>query len=177
MTQIQHIMLSGHTEAFALTQDAHTRLLGYLSDSRAALGFDPDADETVRDLEGALGDRLRELIAVTGAPVQGSEMESLLAEIGDVANKEVTGNIASGAVRGPFWCTINQGKWFGGLCLGIAARKDFRVDWVRTVFLFLTLLTAGVLAVAYLIALLLVPRVESVEEYRRMGVGPRPLQF
>lgn len=174
MTQIQHIRLSGHTEAFALTQEAHTRLLSYLSDSRAALGFDPDADETVRDLEAALGDRLRELIGVTGAPVQDAGMTALLAEVGVVAGKVSPETVASGPARGPFWCTINQGKWFGGLCLGIATRKNFRVDWVRTVALLLALLTAGVLGVVYLVALLFVPRVESIEEYRRMCAAAQP---
>jgi len=29
--------------------------------------------------------------------------------------------------RAPFWCRINEGKWFGGICLGISARGGFRV--------------------------------------------------
>ncbi|MFI7026235.1 PspC domain-containing protein [Micromonospora sp. NPDC049900] len=57
---------------------------------------------------------------------------------------------SGGRPRGLFWCRINEGKWFGGVCLGVAAYGEFRVDWLRTVALLLTLFTGGLLAVAYL---------------------------
>ncbi|TBL45025.1 PspC domain-containing protein [Verrucosispora sp. SN26_14.1] len=68
---------------------------------------------------------------------------------------------------------INEGKWFGGICLGVAAYGEFRVDWVRTVVLLLTLFTGGLLAVAYLILMLVLPVVPTVADYERQRDAPR----
>lgn len=62
---------------------------------------------------------------------------------------------------------IDEGKWFGGVCLGIAAYGGFRVDWVRTVVLLLSLLTGGLLAVGYLALMLVLPVVPTVTDYER----------
>ncbi|MFI7080042.1 PspC domain-containing protein [Micromonospora sp. NPDC049903] len=71
------------------------------------------------------------------------------------------------------WCRINEGKWFGGVCLGVAAYGEFRVDWVRTVVLLLTLFTGGLFAVAYLVLMLVLPVVPTVAEYERRRDAPR----
>ncbi|MFC0526442.1 PspC domain-containing protein [Phytohabitans kaempferiae] len=78
-----------------------------------------------------------------------------------------------GRARGRFFCRINDGKWFGGICLGIAAYGEFDVDWVRTVVLLLTLFSGGLLGVAYLILLLVLPVVPTVTEYERRRDAPR----
>jgi phage shock protein PspC (stress-responsive transcriptional regulator) len=54
-------------------------------------------------------------------------------------------------------CRIDEGKTISGLCLGVGTRAEARVDWLPTVAFFLLLLTGGLLGVAYLIALLLLP--------------------
>lgn len=174
MPHTQHIRLSGHAEAVALTDEAHQSLLRYLADARTALTGDPDADETVRDLEATLGEKIREIIGSTETPLSDAHMSQILAEVGTVTSQHPTAGRSSAPPRGDFWCRIQQGKWFGGLCLGIAARGSFRVDWVRTVVLLLALVTAGLLAIVYLALLLFVPSVESVDEYRRMRDQPHP---
>ncbi|MFF0721789.1 PspC domain-containing protein [Micromonospora sp. NPDC003816] len=55
---------------------------------------------------------------------------------------------------------INEGKWFGGICLGVAAYGEFRVDWVRTVVLLLILM-------------LVLPLVPTVADYERQRDAPR----
>ncbi len=62
----------------------------------------------------------------------------------------------------------------GGICLGIAARGSFRVDWVRTVAILLLLLTGGPLGIAYIALLPFLPPVTTVEKYRRLCDTPRP---
>jgi phage shock protein PspC (stress-responsive transcriptional regulator) len=94
----------------------------------------------------------------------GAQMAAILAELGPVSPARRSPPSAEGRSRGRFWCRINEGKWFGGVCLGIAAYGGFRVDWVRTVVLLLTLLTGGLLAVAYLVLLLVLPVVPTVTE-------------
>lgn len=177
MEETKHIRLSGHIDAVALTAAAHERLLRYLAEARAALIADPDADETVRDLEASLGEQLRPLTESSGKPVDDAQMRRVLSEAGAVESQHPTTDTHDGPPRGPFWCRIDHGKWFGGLCLGIAARGEFRVDWVRTIAIFLALITGGLIGVVYLALLLFLPRVETVEEYRRLVAAPRPLRL
>lgn len=174
MDEIRHITLSGHADPITLTAAAHERLLQYLTDARTALVTDPYADETIRDVEASLGDHLRSVADSTGKPIDDVEMIRVLSEAGAVESQHPTDPVHLGPPRGAFWCRIDQGKWFGGLCLGIAAHSDFRVDWVRTVVLLLALVTGGFLGVVYLVVLLFVPRIETVEEYRRLRDAPRP---
>lgn len=175
MEPTTHMRLSGHAGAFPLTPAAQQRLVQYLADARAALAADPDGDETIRDIEAGIGDRLVELDAA-GTPIDEAQMRAVLTEAGPVkvdVKVERTTTQRGAAGRGPFWCRIQEGKWFGGICLGIAARGGFRVDWVRTVVLLLALVTGGFLGLVYLVLLLFLPPVSSVEEYHRLRAAPR----
>ncbi|MBM7085736.1 PspC domain-containing protein [Micromonospora humidisoli] len=164
------IRLTGHAAAYPATREAYAALRGYLDDARRALRGDPDADEIVRDLEAAVGDRLDP----DGDPVTGARMTAILAEIGPVRPAHPVPAEVGGAVRGRFWCRISEGGWFGGVCLGLAAYGGFHVDWVRTVVLLLTLVTGGLLAVAYLVGLFVLPVVPTVADYERRRDAPRP---
>jgi len=174
MEQIHHMSLSGHAETIPLTTAAHAHLLRYLSNTRAALGTDPDADETVRDLETTLGDRLRSMPATPGAAIDDEQLASILAETGTVEQEAPPIRILAYPARGRFFCRIGEGSWFGGLCAGIAVYGDFRVDWVRTVALFLLLFTGGTAGLVYLALLLILPKVDTVAEYRRQCAAPAP---
>jgi phage shock protein C len=178
MEPIKHIRLSGHADAFALTAAANDRLLGYLAEARSALRADPDGDETVRDLEVMLGDRLRILLEDDPRPVDDPQIARILDEAGTVQGQQPTPNPAPSpgqGVRGSFWCRIDEGKWFGGVCAGIAARGNLRLDWVRVFAIIFTLATSGVLALVYVALMVFLPRVSTVEEYRRLRDAPRPL--
>jgi phage shock protein PspC (stress-responsive transcriptional regulator) len=167
------IRLTGHVAAFPATREARDALRQYLDDARRALRSDPDADEIVRDLESAIGDRLSTLSASGDDPATNAQMAAILAELGPVSPARAALPSAEVRSRGRYWCRINEGKWFGGVCLGIAAYGEFRVDWVRTVVLLLTLLTGGLLAVAYLVLLLVLPVVPTVTDYERQRDAPR----
>jgi phage shock protein PspC (stress-responsive transcriptional regulator) len=160
------VRLTGHVTAFPATREARDALRGYLDGARRQLSADPDADEIVRDIESAIGDRL----SSHSGPVTGAEMAAILAELGP---ERPTLPSAAGRPRGRFWCRIKEGNWFGGVCLGIAARGEFDVDWTRTVVLLLTMVTGGLLGVAYLILLLFLPVVPTVAEYERLRDQPR----
>ncbi|SDK62426.1 phage shock protein C (PspC) family protein [Glycomyces sambucus] len=176
---MDHIALSGHSGAFPVTAPAKRLLVSYLADARSAVGSGPDGDETVRDIEMAIGDRLRAELDGGPAGVEEAAMARILAETGPVEpgpdSASATGAAPSGPAASaprapgrslPWLYRIDEGKWFGGLCLGLATRSDLRVDWVRVFAIVFLFVTSGLLGVAYLIALLFVPRMETVEEYR-----------
>ncbi len=175
MEQPVHIRLSGHADTFLLTPTARDLLLGYLADARAALTPDPAGDQTIRDLEVSIGQQLRSLADRTGGPIDDAQMAHVLAQAGAVESPQSFDTSTIRSPRGAFWCRIDQGKWFGGICLGIAARGQFNVDWVRTIVFFLLLLTGGLLGPIYLALLLILPRVETVAEYQRLRDSPKSL--
>lgn len=169
MDETAHLRLTGHTETFTLTKVAHAQLLTYLTNARAALSTEPDGDETIRDLEAAIGDRLRD----AAVPVDDTEMTRILAEFGIVAGADPANRTVAAKPRGRFWCRIKEGSWFGGICLGIAARGHFDPGWTRTVIFFLLLLTGGLIGVVYLVLLLVFPMVPTVAEYERLTKLPK----
>lgn len=172
MTSTKHMRLSGHSQTFVLTPDAHRKIFDYLAASRRHLSDDPDADETIRDLEASLGERLSVLTTSNGEALGDSEVAAALDTLGDVEPEAAKVFADDAAPHGPFWCRIVDGKWFGGICVGIAARGDFRLDWVRTIAIFLMLLSGGLIGFVYLGLLLFLPRVATVAEYRRLTSAP-----
>ncbi|MGC5032770.1 PspC domain-containing protein [Micromonospora sp. DT229] len=166
------IRLTGHAAAFPATREARDALRQYLDDARHALRSDPDADEIVRDLESAIGDRLSTLTGPGDEPVTGAQMAAILADLGPVSPVRPAPPAGEGRSRGRFWCRIHEGKWFGGVCVGVAAYGEFRVDWVRTVVLLLSLASGGLLAAVYLVLLLVLPVVPTVADYERRRDAP-----
>jgi hypothetical protein len=125
------VRLTGHDAEFALDEDAYADLRGYLDDASTRLLHNLDRDEIVGDLERSIGDRLRDMPSATSDRISATEMRAVLNAVGDVdredANQSRPARISL-PPRGRFWCRIKQGDWFGGICLGIAAYGDFRVD-------------------------------------------------
>lgn len=171
MEATKYIRLSGHAAPLPLSAPACERLQRYLAAARAQLVADPDADETVRDLEASLGEQFRVLVDTGGAAVDDDQMARILGETGPVRSQHPVPPTGSRA-RGPFWCRIDEGKWFGGLCAGIAARGEFRLDWVRTMAILLLFLSGGLIGVGYLAVLPFLPRVATVGEYRELCAAP-----
>ena len=61
---------------------------------------------------------------------------------------------------------IREGEQLAGVCTGLAAYSEIRVDWVRTIFVFATLLTAGLFLVAYIAMAFILPVAETREAVR-----------
>lgn len=158
---MEHITLSGHSGAFPMTREAKQLLVTYLNDARTAVELGPDGDETVRDIEMSIGDQLRGTLDRDASIIDETTIARMLADAGPVeAERPPYGTHA-------LWlCRVQRGKWFGGLCLGLATRANLRLDWVRTFAILFLFLTSGLLGVAYLIALIFVPRMETVEQYK-----------
>jgi phage shock protein C len=94
--------------------------------------------------------------------VTAADIDGVLAEIGavDTGQEPVPDDVDKLAA-----CLqrIREGQWIAGVCTGLAAYSELRVDWVRTLFVFATLLTAGGFVLAY-IALAFILPVASTRE-------------
>lgn len=176
MDELISVELAGHDTAFPLERSAHGELSRYFERARRRLADNPDRDEIIEDLERSVGTRLSQVSVGIGGRIDAAVMTEVLAGVGDVDRENVDHPhhvMDPQPARGRFWCRIQEGKWFGGLCGGIAAYGNFRIDWVRTVFIIGGLVTGGLLGVAYLVALLFVPSIASVAEYERQRDASR----
>ena len=163
------LSLAGHAGAFSLTPEAKQLILDYLDRARESTSADANGDETVRDIETAIGDRLYAVLS-GGGEIDKAAVTGILNDFGPLDAHD------RGPVnrKAPLLCRIEEGKQISGLCLGLATRTDLRVDWVRSIAVILGLLTGGLLVLAYLVALLFAPRLQTVSEYQHaIRVGDR----
>lgn len=183
----RHMRLTGHSRVFSLTEEAHADLLDYLTEARTALAAEPDADETLRDLEASLGDQLDPLYREPNDVVDAAQMTVILNQSGAIV-ADALEKSTTAPPRGPFWARIVEGKYLGGVCLGIAARGEFNAAWVRGIAGAVVFLIAGILAplgegtpmllflaaaiIGYLVLLLVLPPVASAREYQRISGRP-----
>lgn len=166
MQTVTHVSLSGHSTPFQLDQDAYQLLWSYFERARSRLKRDPDRDEVLRDVEQSIGEKFVALLAGRDRIITGHEVDSILAQIGMV-------DLDNGAsqVREPRGfrprrlCRILEGKWFSGVCVGLAEYSSIDVDWVRTIFVLATVFTGGVVILIYLALMFVLPVVQTHDEY------------
>lgn len=156
------LALAGHRGAFPMSAEARVLILDYLAQARTAMGPSAAGDETVRDVETAIGDQLQSILD-DGGQIDRNVTTRVLEQFGPIFPDEEPAPVA----HAPFLCRIVEGKQISGLCLGLATRTDVRVDWLRSIAVILGLLSGGLLVVAYLVALLFAPRIRTTGEYRQ----------
>jgi phage shock protein C len=157
------INLSGHPEAYRFTEDAHDRLAEYLDRAATRLQGDPGRAEVLGDLERSVGDKLAALLGSDDRLVSAADIDGVLEEIGAVDTGQEPADERDRPPRRRRLQRIREGQWIAGVCKGLAAYSEIRVDWVRTLFIFATLVTASGFALVY-IALAFILPVASTRE-------------
>lgn len=157
------ITLAGHPEPYRLDEAAYRRLSGYLERAARRLQADPDREEIVGDLERSVGDRLSSRAGDADRIVTAAEIDAILDDIGAV-------DPGSGTDR---WgepdpppakrklTRIKEGQEVAGVCTGIAAYTEIRVDWVRTVVVLGTIFSGGLLMLVYIALAVVLPVVPT----------------
>ena len=152
------INLSGHPEAYRFTEDAYDRLKDYLDRAATRLQDDGDRAEVLGDLERSVGDKLAAVVGSDDRLVSVADIDGVLEEIGAVdTGQEPAGDEPDRPPRRRRLQRIREGQWIAGVCNGLAEYAELRVDWVRTLFIFATLLTAGGFALVYIALAFLLP--------------------
>lgn len=158
------IELSGHAARYRLDEDAYDKLTRYLDRAAARLRDDPDAAEILRDLERSVGDKLAALLGAEDRAVSASDIDGVLEEIGAVETGRDPGPREGGAQpRRRRLQRIREGQEVAGVCAGLAAYAEVDVDWVRTLFILGTLVTAGILGLVYIALVFILPIAETRE--------------
>jgi phage shock protein PspC (stress-responsive transcriptional regulator) len=151
------ISLSGHPEQYRLEQAAYDRLSRYLDRAAARLQDDPDRAEVVGDLERSVGDKLALLLGSDDRLVTAADIDGVLEEIGAVDTGRDPGPEVTGPPPRRRLQRIREGQQIAGVCTGLADYAQVDVDWVRTVFILGTLVTAGILALVYIAMVFILP--------------------
>lgn len=165
MDKTVNIGLAGHVERYRLDEDAYERLARYLDQAKSRLQNDPDQAEILADLERSVGDRLTALTAADDRVVAAADIEGVLEKIGAVGSNH--GPSTAGTVaptRRRRLQRIREGQEIAGVCAGLAAYAELDVDWVRTLFVLGTLVTAGFLGLVYIALAFILPVAATRED-------------
>lgn len=152
------ISLNGQPGEYRLEEVAYDHLKAYLDRAVARLPNDPDRAEVIGDLERSVGDKLAVLLGSDDRLVAAADIDGILEEIGAVdTGHEPAPDDAAAQPRPRKLHRIKDGQQIAGVCNGLAAYADLRVDWVRTIFVFGTVFTA----VIYIVLALILPVTET----------------
>lgn len=172
MQQVIQVSLSGHPAMLRMDVDAYDALRRYMESARERLREDPYSEEVMNDLEQSIGEKLTLLLHTDDQVLDLAEMNKVLAEVGPV---EAGGSVPdveqvpSGERRRLY--RIQEGQDVFGVCQGLAAYADMDVDWVRTIFFFLALLSGGAFILVYIAMAFIMPVARTREEYFAMQKG------
>jgi phage shock protein C len=141
----------------------------YLDRAASRLQDDSEQAEVLGDLERSVGDKLDVLLGSDDRVVTSADIDGILEEIGAVdTGDDPVAEEAEWRPRGRRVYRIREGQKIAGICTGFADYANMDVDWVRTLFLFATVVTAGIFAVVYIALAFILPIVD------RAGMRPRP---
>ncbi len=159
------IGLNGQPRQYRLEQAAYDRLQRYLDRASSRLQDDPDRAEVLGDLERSVGDKLEVVLGSGDRLVTAADIDGILEEIGAVdTGHDPVADEAGPQPRPRRLRRIRQGQQIAGVCTGLSAYADIRVDWVRTLFVLGALATGGIVGLVYIGLAFLLPITATRED-------------
>jgi phage shock protein PspC (stress-responsive transcriptional regulator) len=190
MNKVIIINLNGN--AYQLEENGYDALRAYLDTAAGRLEGNPDRDEIVADIEQSIADKFRALLGANKSVVVTKEVESVIAEMGNVEDSTGETAAAPGAAKAgpaPTPATgepagaakrlykINDGAMLCGVCNGIAAYMGIDVTIVRIVFVLLSL-AYGSGGLLYFIMAFVIPSAHTpAEKAAAMGTPSTSQEF
>ena len=165
MQTVIQVSLSGHSKMFQLEEEAYRSLQAYLERARSRLRRDPDHEEVLRDLEQSIGEKLGQSLRPENRVISRKEIDVVLDEVGAVNTGNGDAADATQLGRPRRLCRIEEGKWFFGVCQGLAAYSGIAVEWVRAIFVIVSVFTGGIPVLVYLVLMFALPVVPTYDEY------------
>ncbi len=166
MHKVIDIQLGGQPDLLRIHEDAYDALTAYLDHARSRLAADPDQAEVMDDLERSIGAKLTDRLGPDGGIVTLGDVRVVLDEVGSVGADDVPP--AAGVADRPRrrrLCRIREGQQIAGICTGLAAYSEIRVDWIRMLFLLLAVVSAGLFVLAYFACAFVLPVVPTREAW------------
>ncbi len=168
MNKVTTVNLNGR--AFQVEEQAYEFLRAYLDEAARLLADDPDSREIMADLEQAIGDKGAHYLRAGRNVLGETEMTRILEEMGPVetgADAEPARQRAEAKAEAPSprrLYLVKEGEMIAGVCNGLAAYFGIDPTVVRLVFVILLFLSGGLVALAYLVLMFVVPEARTAEE-------------
>ncbi|MBL8552044.1 MAG: PspC domain-containing protein [Hyphomonadaceae bacterium] len=171
MEKVVTVNLGGNP--FTFDESAYASLRAYLDRAEAALAANPDKAEILRDLEQAIADKCASYLSAHKTVVSAAEIATILAEMGPVDGgadggpegaEQATAAASSGPAKKRLY-RIPDNAVLGGVCAGLAAYFAIDPILVRIGFVVLAFLTHGLMILAYIIMLFVVPAARTSEDF------------
>jgi phage shock protein PspC (stress-responsive transcriptional regulator) len=181
MNKVITINLGGN--AYQLEEVGYDALRAYLESATARLAGNPDRDEILSDIERAIAEKFRALLASHKTVVEAKEVAAVLEQMGPIeadsgeagepgasgagspgragAGGEARATGSGGPPRRLY--RIHEGAMIAGVCNGIAAYSNVDPTLVRIGFVLLTIFWGTGLLV-YVVMAFVVPEARSPEE-------------
>ena len=169
MHRVIDISLAGHPAPFRLHDDAYDMLQRYLEDARSGLADEADLAEVIDDLERSIGEKLTAGLNDDGRVVSSTQMRSVLDEMGTVEPGTPPLSAPTPAAPGTGrrrLLRIRKGQEVAGVCNGLAEYSGSNLTLVRWIFALLTIFTGGLFGLVYLVAMFILPIVETHADFR-----------
>ena len=189
MNKVITINLGGN--AYPLEEGGYDLLSAYLDAAAMRLQANPDRDEILSDIEGAIAEKFRPLLGGHKTVVLTKEVATVLAEMGPIeADGEAgqPGQQGAPGAAGGTGCAgkettgsprrlyrIREGEMLAGVCNGIAAYFNVDPTLVRLAFVMLTFMW-GTGVLAYFVMAIVVPEACSPEEKAAASGNPPTAQ-
>ena len=179
MQKVISINLNGN--AYQLEEAGYDALRAYLADAERALEGNPDRAEIMADLEQAIADKCRQFLGPHKSVVAAGEVEQIVKEMGPIdASGDGGAHQAGGAgtQEAPGTAApkklfrIPEGAMVGGVCTGLAAYFNVDIAIVRIAFALGAVLTQGIVIVAYIVMMFVVPEANTPEQRAAAGTAP-----
>ena len=186
MNKVITINLGGN--AYQLEEVGYDALRAYLETAAARLKDNPDHDEILLDIERAIGEKFRALLASHKNVVETKEVNAVIAEMGPVQTEGGTtaneaknpGNTAGPKTTGEEQAKsglprrlyrINEGSMLAGVCNGIGAYVNVDPTLIRLAFVFFAIVW-GTGVLLYIVLALVIPEAQTPEEKAAASGSP-----
>jgi phage shock protein PspC (stress-responsive transcriptional regulator) len=188
MNKVITINLGGN--AYQLEEGGYDLLRTYLETAATRLHHNPDQEEILTDIEGAIAEKFRQRLAAHKSVVTAKEVSTVLDEMGPVQAVAEAGDTAGpgaseqtdrpepeNTVKPKRLYRIYDGAMVSGVCNGMGAYLNIDPTLVRLAFVLLTIFWGTGLLV-YVILAVVVPEARSPEEKASAsGLPPTAQEF
>jgi phage shock protein PspC (stress-responsive transcriptional regulator) len=190
MNKVITINLGGN--AWQLEEGGYDALRAYLETASARLKDNPDRDEIVLDIERAIAEKFRVLLASHKNVVETKEVNAVIAEMGPIetdsgataseAGKPGSASapksageeqVKSGLPRRLY--RITDGAMLAGVCNGIGAYLNVDPTFIRLAFVFFAIVW-GTGVLLYVVLALVIPEAVTPEEKAAASGSPATAQ-
>jgi phage shock protein PspC (stress-responsive transcriptional regulator) len=167
--------------SFTLDERAYAALRSYLDRAAARLGNHPDRTEVLAGLERSIAAKLGRR-APSGGVCDEATVAAALQDVGPVEGPNLgepdRGPEPGATGGGTPWGSrrlyrLREGQMIAGVCAGLAAFLEIDANIMRLLFIVAGLFTGGVLVLAYVVLMFVMPPAQTEEEIAAAHGGGR----